>query len=44
MNDYVKGVSLSSSDDERTGNLLPLEFYIFNIDFEPWTPVDTIAF
>ena len=44
VNDYVKGVSLSSSDDERTGNLLPLEFYIFNIDFEPWTPVDTIAF
>ena len=45
VNDYVKGVSLTAAEESsQTGRLLPLEFLIFGVEWDPWTPVDSIGF
>ena len=40
MNDYVAGIGYGPG---ATGNLFPPEFYIFGIEWEPYTIVDALA-
>ena len=40
VNDYVAGIGYGPG---ATGNLFPPEFYVFGIEWEPYTVVDALA-
>ena len=41
VNDYVNGIDLLK--EGSTGRLLPPEFYLLGIKYEPWTAVDSLS-
>jgi len=41
INDFVENIGLTKADG--TSYVLPPEFILFGLDFEPWTVVDSIC-
>ena len=43
INDFVDGIGVFSFGG-NSGNMLPIEYYAFEVEWEPWTEIDSVTF